>query len=74
MLLIGLPTEAVNASAGLRHDRGGASTRALHANDGPAKAVTEGSLVTAWRRPNDNVWMRDFVALLRERGLNGRHP
>jgi len=58
----------------LRHHREGASTQALHANDEPGKAMTDGNLVTAWRRPDDDVWMRDFVALLRERGLNGRHP
>lgn len=39
----------------------------------PGKAVTDGNLVTAWRRPDYDVWMRDFVTLLRGRGLNGSH-
>ena len=35
----------------------------------PGTAVTDGNLVTAWRRPDYDVWMAAFVALLRERGL-----
>lgn len=35
----------------------------------PGKAVTDGNLVTAWRRPDYDVWMRDFVTLLRARNL-----
>jgi hypothetical protein len=38
----------------------------------PGHAVTDGNLVTAWRRPDYDVWMRAFVALLRERGLMGK--
>ena len=37
----------------------------------PGHAVTDGSIVTAWRRPDYDVWMRDFVKLLRARGLHG---
>lgn len=37
----------------------------------PGTAVTDGNLVTAWRRPDYDVWMGAFVALLRERGLTG---
>ena len=39
----------------------------------PGKAATDGNLVTAWRRPDYDVWMRDFITLLRGRGLNGSH-
>ncbi|MCC6887426.1 MAG: DJ-1/PfpI family protein [Hyphomicrobiales bacterium] len=35
----------------------------------PGKAVVDGNLVTAWRRPDYDVWMRAFVSLLRERNL-----
>jgi protease I len=35
----------------------------------PGTAVVDGNLVTAWRRPDYDVWMRAFVALLRERNL-----
>ena len=39
----------------------------------PGHAVTDGAIVTAWRRPDYDVWMRDFVSLLRSRGLHGAH-
>ena len=35
----------------------------------PGKAVTDGNIVTAWRRPDYDVWMGAFVSLLRERGI-----
>ena len=35
----------------------------------PGTAVVDGNLVTAWRRPDYDVWMKAFVALLRERGI-----
>jgi protease I len=35
----------------------------------PGTAVTDGNIVTAWRRPDYDVWMRAFVALLRERQI-----
>lgn len=37
----------------------------------PGKATVDGNIVTAWRRPDYDVWMGAFVALLRERGLKG---
>lgn len=35
----------------------------------PGKAVVDGNIVTAWRRPDYDVWMREFVCLLKERGI-----
>jgi protease I len=35
----------------------------------PGKAVVDGNLVTAWRRPDYDVWMGAFVALLEARGI-----
>jgi putative intracellular protease/amidase len=35
----------------------------------PGEPVTDGNIVTAWRRPDYDVWMRGFVALLRKRGI-----
>ena len=35
----------------------------------PGEAVVDGNIVTAWRRPDYDVWMRAFVSLLRERGI-----
>jgi len=35
----------------------------------PGKAVVDGNLVTAWRRPDYDVWMGGFVALLKARGI-----
>lgn len=35
----------------------------------PGEAVVDGNIVTAWRRPDYDVWMRAWVALLRERGV-----
>lgn len=37
--------------------------------DSPGKAVVDGNVVTAWMRPDYDVWMGAFVALLRERGF-----
>jgi protease I len=35
----------------------------------PGEAVTDGNIVTAWRRPDHDVWMRAFIALLEKRGV-----
>lgn len=35
----------------------------------PGEAVVDGNIVTAWRRPDYDVWMRAFVSLLKERGI-----
>lgn len=35
----------------------------------PGKALTDGNIVTAWRRPDYDVWMGEFVSLLRQRGI-----
>jgi protease I len=35
----------------------------------PGEAVTEGNIVSAWRRPDHDVWMRAFMALLEKRGI-----
>jgi protease I len=35
----------------------------------PGKAETDGNIVTAWRRPDHDVWMRAFMALLEKRGI-----
>jgi protease I len=35
----------------------------------PGKAETDGSIVTAWRRPDHEVWMRSFMTLLEKRGI-----
>jgi len=37
----------------------------------PGQAVVDANLVTAWRRPDYDVWMGAFVALLRQRGIWG---
>lgn len=34
--------------------------------------VTDGNIVTAWRRPDYDAWMRGFVALLRKLGIAER--
>jgi protease I len=36
----------------------------------PGEAVTDGNIVTAWRRPDYDVWMRASVALFRELGIS----
>ena len=33
----------------------------------PGEAVVDGNIVTAWRRPDYDVWMRAFVSLVKER-------
>ena len=33
----------------------------------PGEAVTDGNIVTAWRRPDHDVWMRAYMALLEKR-------
>jgi putative intracellular protease/amidase len=38
----------------------------------PGEPVTDGNIVTAWRRPDYDVWMRGYVALLRELGIAKR--
>ena len=35
----------------------------------PGEAATDGNIVTAWRRPDHDVWMRAFMALLEKRGI-----
>ena len=35
----------------------------------PGKAETDGNIVTVWRRPDHEVWMRAFIALLEKRGI-----
>lgn len=35
----------------------------------PGHAETDGNIVTAWRRPDHDVWMRAFMDLLEKRGL-----
>jgi len=35
----------------------------------PGEAITDGNIVTAWRRPDHDVWMRAFVNLLEKRGI-----
>src|SRR5262249_17361881 len=35
----------------------------------PGEAVTDGNIVTAWRRPDHDVWLRAFMNLLEKRGL-----
>ena len=35
----------------------------------PGQAMTDGNIVTAWRRPDHEVWMRSFMALLEKRGI-----
>ena len=35
----------------------------------PGEAVVDGNIVSAWRRPDYDVWMRAFVDLLRKRGI-----
>lgn len=35
----------------------------------PGKAETDGNIVTAWRRPDHDVWMRAFMVLLEKRGI-----
>ena len=35
----------------------------------PGEAATDGNIVTAWRRPDHDVWMRAFMALLETRGM-----
>lgn len=35
----------------------------------PGEAVVDGNIVTTWRRPDHDVWMRAFVSLLKERGI-----
>jgi protease I len=35
----------------------------------PGKAMTDGNIVTAWRRPDHEVWMRSFMTLLEQRGI-----
>jgi PfpI family intracellular protease len=37
--------------------------------EGPGQAVTDGNIVSAWRRPDHDVWMRAFINLLEKRGL-----
>ncbi|MGH9548074.1 MAG: DJ-1/PfpI family protein, partial [Terriglobales bacterium] len=35
----------------------------------PGEAITDGNIVTAWRRPDHDVWLREFMRLLKKRGL-----
>ncbi len=35
----------------------------------PGEAVTDGNIVTAWRRPDHDVWMQAFMALLEKRRI-----
>jgi putative intracellular protease/amidase len=35
----------------------------------PGEAITDGNIVTAWRRPDHDVWLREFMNLLEKRGL-----
>ncbi|MCC6890995.1 MAG: DJ-1/PfpI family protein [Hyphomicrobiales bacterium] len=35
----------------------------------PGEAVTDGNIVSAWRRPDHDVWLRAFMELLERRGL-----
>jgi putative intracellular protease/amidase len=35
----------------------------------PGEAVTDGNIVSAWRRPDHDVWLRAFMALLEKRGI-----
>lgn len=37
--------------------------------DSPGRPVIDGNLVTAWMRPDYDVWIRGFVSLLKERGI-----
>lgn len=37
--------------------------------DSPGRAVVDGSIVTAWMRPDYDVWIGAFVSLLSERGI-----
>ncbi len=37
--------------------------------DSPGEAVVDGNIVTAWMRPDYDVWMRAFVSLLKARGI-----
>ena len=39
----------------------------------PGQAVTDGNIVTAWRRPDHDVWMAAFMALLEKRGVVASH-
>ncbi|MDP2644869.1 MAG: DJ-1/PfpI/YhbO family deglycase/protease [Desulfobacterales bacterium] len=34
-----------------------------------AKAIVDGNIVTAWIRPDMAIWMRAFLALLKQRGI-----
>jgi protease I len=38
----------------------------------PGAPVVDGNIVTAWRRPDYDIWMQGFVALLRECGVSPR--
>lgn len=40
----------------------------------PGEALVDGNIVTAWRRPDYDVWMGAFVSVLRERGIGPIHP
>lgn len=37
--------------------------------DSPGQAVVDGNIVTAWMRPDYDVWMGAFVSLLKDRGI-----
>lgn len=64
----GIKSRRISANVVLEADVRAAGCIWVHE---PGTAVTDGNLVTAWRRPDYDVWMRAFVALLKKRGLNG---
>ena len=37
----------------------------------PGEAITDGNIVSAWRRPDHDVWLREFMKLLKKRGAVG---
>jgi len=74
MLLIGLPTEAVTRGQACGIIGEVHPYRRCTQMMNPAKRSRTATWLRLGRRSDYDVWMRDFVALLRERGLNGRHP
>lgn len=66
----GIKNKRISANVVLEADVRAAGCIWVHE---PGKATIDGNIVTAWRRPDYDVWMKAFVALLRERGLKGRY-
>ncbi len=66
LVAAGMKGKRISAQTVLKADVIAAGCTWVHT---PGSAVVDGNLVTAWRRPDYDVWMGAFVSLLKERGI-----